>query len=177
MIIIHWKLLLSVQLHWNPSSMLPCDFWHVFTQPHTQHLHLDTSVLTKKRQEKYLRMPVTTLLARPRVLSRIVLIPLSWLQEINILASSKLVFSLRRSHSGETQSGPLVFLNPATGVVKQLTFNTLALSSSYAACVCAHVCFSSDRPTLKPKYYTLAAVKIVYNTRWDKMKALTRTCN
>lgn len=46
--------------------MLPRDFWHVFTQPHTQHLHLDTSVLTKKRQEEYLRMPETTLLVRPR---------------------------------------------------------------------------------------------------------------
>lgn len=113
----------------------------------------------KKRQEEYLRMPVTTLLVRSRVLSRMVQIPLSWLQEINTPASSKLVFSLRRSHSGKTQSGPLVFLNPATGVVKELTFNTLALSSSYAVCVCAHVCFSSDRPTLKLKYYTLAAVE------------------
>lgn len=28
--------------------MLPCDIWHVFTHPHTQHLRLHTCVRTKK---------------------------------------------------------------------------------------------------------------------------------
>lgn len=111
-IIIHWKLLWSVRSNWNQSSMLPCDFCHVFTHPHTQHLHLHTSVLTKKREEHYLRMFVTTLFVWSCVLSRMVQIPLSWLQEINICTSSatlqtragELVISPRRSHSGETQA-------------------------------------------------------------------------
>ena len=56
-------------------------------------------------------MPVTTPFVRSWLLSRMVQIPLSWLQEINIFASfatfqtraEELVISPRRSHSGGTQ--------------------------------------------------------------------------
>lgn len=136
----------------NPACcfVLLCCFWHVVTHPHTQHLHFHTSVLlTKNREEQYLCMLWTTPSVRSCLLRRMVWIPLSWLQNrTDIFASSatlqtraeEQVNPPRRSHSGKTQSRPLVFLDPGTGVVSQLTFNTVAVSSSYVLCVRAHVC-------------------------------------
>lgn len=58
--------------------------------------------------------------------------------------SRELVISPRRSHSEEAQRGPLACLDPGTGVVWRLTFNTSAVSS----CCClqrereSFICFS-----------------------------------